>query len=229
MDAPNILIIDNEQEIRQIVKLHLAHAGMQVCEADSGRRALDVMARQQVDLIVLDLMMEDMDGWAFLDRLRSEGATVPVLVLSARGMEADKIETLGLGADDYMTKPFGTGELLARIRAILRRVQPAMGVKRFRLGEAIFDVEGQYIQKPTETVALSPLEAALLELFCQHPRKVFTHQEIFRQVWKIDHFDRNSVKVYVNFLRKKLEDNPAEPRYIQTIRGVGYRLCEHGS
>ncbi|MCM3716368.1 response regulator transcription factor [Halalkalibacter oceani] len=229
MTSQNILVVDNEEEIRDILKLHLENAGMQVIEAESGQQALSVLERSSIDLIVLDLMMEHMDGWEVLNHLTQHGLKTPVIVLSARQLEADKIETLGLGADDYVTKPFSPGELIARIQAILRRSNPALRIKRFKLGEAIFDVEGSYIQKRAKKTYLSPIEAALLELFLQNPGKVFTPREILRQVWKLDHGDNNPVKVYVNYLRKKIEDNPAEPQYIQTIRGLGYRFMEEPS
>ncbi|GIQ70794.1 DNA-binding response regulator [Xylanibacillus composti] len=224
MESQNILLVDNEEEIRDILKLHLLNAEMKVFEADSGQRALSILNQEPIDLIILDLMMERMDGWEVLKHMQQQQLRTPVIVLSARQMETDKIEALDLGADDYMTKPFSPGELIARIQAILRRSKPDLRIKQFKLGASIFDVEGSFIQNCSETIPLSPIEGAMLELFLQNPGKIFTHKEIFREVWKLDHVDNNSVKVYVNYLRKKIGDDPAKPRYIQTIRGIGYRF-----
>ncbi|WP_010276626.1 response regulator transcription factor [Paenibacillus senegalensis] len=224
MEGQKILVVDNEEEIRDILKLHLENASMQVFEADSGQCALSILSQEPIDLIVLDLMMEQMDGWGVLKYMKQHQLRTPVIVLSARQLESDKIETLGLGADDYVTKPFSPGELIARIQAILRRSKPDLRIKQFKLGSSIFDVEGSFIQSSSGTTPLSPIEGAMLELFLQNPGKVFTHKEIFREVWKLDHADNNSVKVYVNYLRKKIGDDPAKPKYIQTIRGIGYRF-----
>lgn len=224
METQKILVVDNEEEIRDILKLHLENAAMRVFEANSGQQALDILHQESIDLIVLDLMMGQMDGWEVLQYMQQHQLKTPVIVLSARRLESDKIETLGMGADDYMTKPFSPGELIARIEAILRRSKPELRIKQFKLGTILFNVEGSYIQNDDEFIPLSPIECAMLELFLQNPGRVFTHKEIFKEVWKLDHTDNNSVKVYVNYLRKKIGDDPAKPQYIQTIRGIGYRF-----
>ncbi|WP_262679850.1 response regulator transcription factor [Paenibacillus sp. J5C2022] len=226
MENPRVLIVDNEPEIVQLVKLHLHNAGIHTSEAASGRDAISILEHYTVDLIVLDLMMEDVNGWEVLHYMQSRQLDTPVIILSARHLEDDKIETLGLGADDYVTKPFSPGELTARIKALLRRYKPAMYGNKISCGSLIYDRAAQQIEKPTSTISLSPIEAMMLELFMRQPGRIFTKQELFKYVWKLDQFDANSVNVYINFLRKKIERDPANPRYIETIRGVGYRFVE---
>lgn len=223
MEQPQILIVDNEPEIRHLLGLHLRQAGMHTLEASSGREALSMMERHAVDLLLLDLMMEDVNGWEVLRAMQSRPLAPPVIVLSARHLESDKIETLGLGADDYVTKPFSPGELVARIQAMLRRCQP--GYKGTHCGGLVYDKTAQELRKPTGTVALSPIEGDMLELLMNAPGRVFTKEQIFRHVWKLDHYDENSVKVYINLLRKKIEEDPSQPQYIRTVRGIGYRFA----
>lgn len=224
MENYRILIVDNEEELRQLLRLHLLNAGMTCLEAASGRDALAVLEHYTVDLVILDLMMEDMDGWEVLRRMQEHRFDMPVIVLSARRLESDKIETLGLGADDYVTKPFSPGELIARIQANLRRIKPGLQNNLLSCGELVYDCTTQQLQKPTGTVVLSPIEGVMMELFMREPGRVFTKEEIYRNVWKLDQIDPNSVIVYINYLRKKIEDDPANPKYIQTIRGLGYRI-----
>ena len=226
VDNPRILIVDNEPEIVQLVKLHLRNAQMNTSEADSGRDAISILEHYTIDLVVLDLMMDNMNGWEVLQYMRSRQLDTPVIILSARDLEQDKIETLGLGADDYVTKPFSPAELAARIKALLRRYKPTMYGNRIICGNLIYDRTVQQIEKPTGNVSLSPIEGVMLELIMHQPGRVFTKEEIYKHVWKLDQFDPNSVNVYINFLRKKIEADPANPRYIETIRGVGYRFVE---
>lgn len=219
-----ILIVENEAEIRELIALHLNYAKMDTIEAASGREALEVLQRQPVDLILLDLMMKDMNGWEVLHYMKQHALDMPVIVLSARQLESDKIETLELGADDYITKPFSFGELVARIQANLRRYKPNLDTSKLRNGNLVYDPETQMVEKPSGSVSLSPIEADMLALFMQYPGRVFTKEEIYKQVWKQDHLDDKTVVVYINLLRKKIEDDPSNPKYIQTIRGIGYRL-----
>lgn len=226
MENPHVLVVDNELEIRDLVKVHLRDAQMQVSTAASGKDAISILQHDTIDLIVLDLMMEYMDGWDVLRYLQSRQMDTPVIVLSARHMEEDKIETLGLGADDYVTKPFSPGELVARIKALLRRYRPSIKSNKIQSGRLTYDRTIQQLTKPSGTVALSPIEGVMLELLMRQPGHVFTKEEIFKYVWNLDEFDPNSLNVYINYLRKKIEDDPAQPRYIETIRGVGYRFVE---
>lgn len=223
---PQILIVDNEKEIRQLLKLHLYNAGMCTHEAKSGREAISILQQIPVNLVVLDLMMEDMNGWEVLRYMQSLQLRMPVIVLSARQMESDKIEVLGLGADDYVTKPFSPGELIARIEANLRRFNPGLQGTKICCGELVYDTAVQELRKPSGIVSLSPLEGDLLEMLMRQPARVFTKEEIFGSVWKLDQFDANPVNVYINYLRKKIEEDPSNPRYIETIRGIGYRFSE---
>lgn len=226
MAKPHILVVDNESEIRHLLRVHLHNAGMIVLEAASGQDAVAIFEREAVDLIVLDLMMENMNGWEVLRYKQSKLLDIPIIVLSARLHESDKIETLDLGADDYVTKPFSPGELVARIKATLRRCQNSFhgNLEQIISGELVYDRAVQALSKPSGTVSLSPIEGMLLELLMRSPGHVFTKEEIFRHVWKLEHYDHSSVKVYINLLRKKVEDDPSNPRYIQTIRGIGYRF-----
>ncbi|WP_168118618.1 response regulator transcription factor [Paenibacillus sp. HB172176] len=226
MNKPHVLIVDNEPEIAGLVKLHLRNAEMYTSEAYSGREAVAILEHYTIDLIVLDLMMENGNGWEVLRHLQSRQLDTPVIILSARHLEEDKIETLGLGADDYVTKPFSPGELTARIKALLRRYKPAMHGNRICCGGLIYDRAAQQLEKSTGAISLSPIEGTMLELFMREPGRIFTKQELFKYVWKLNQFDANSVNVYINFLRKKIEEDPANPRYIETIRGVGYRFVE---
>jgi len=224
MENTTILIVDNEQELRQLLQLHLRRAGMKSLEAASGRDALAILEHYPVDLVILDLMMEDMNGWEVLRHMRGHASEIPVIVLSARHLDSDKIDTLELGADDYVTKPFSPGELIARIKANLRRVKSGKQQTRLTCGNLVYDRTTQELHKPSGTVVLSPIEGVMLELFMKEPGRVYTKEEIYRNVWKLDQIDGNSVTVYINFLRKKIEEDPANPQYIQTIRGVGYRI-----
>jgi len=226
MENPHVLVVDNEAEIRRLVHHHLTNAQIHVSEAESGRDAISIMEHYTVDLIVLDLMMENVNGRETLQYMRSHQLDIPVIILSARHMEKDKIETLNLGADDYVTKPFSPGELVARIKALLRRYNPALRGNRISCGEFVYDRTVCQVEKPTGIIRLSPIEGILLELLIRQPGKVFTKEEIFKYVWKLERYDANSVNVYINLLRKKIEEDPANPRYIQTIRGVGYRFAQ---
>lgn len=226
MENPHVLVVDNEAEIRRLVNHHLTNAQIHVSEAESGRDAISIMEHYTVDLIVLDLMMENVNGWETLQYMRSRQLDIPVIILSARHMEKDKVESLELGADDYVTKPFSPVELVARIKALLRRYKPALRGNRINCGDLVFDRTVCQVEKPTGVIRLSPIEGIMLELLMRQPGKVFTKEEIFKYVWKMERYDANSVNVYINFLRKKIEEDPANPRYIQTIRGIGYRFAQ---
>lgn len=211
-------------EIRQLLRLHITHAKMNVFEAESGREAVELLKKQAIDLILLDLMMEEMNGQEVLRHIHDNNIQIPVIVLSAKQQEADKLETFSLGADDYVTKPFSPKELIARIHATLRRLKPILQPPIIQIGKFQYDRESQHLIISGVNVSLSPIEAALFELFIQKIGQVITHEEIFHHVWKINATDRNAVKVYINHLRKKMEEDPQQPKYIETIRGIGYRL-----
>ncbi len=224
MKQPHILVVDDDQEIRNLLKHHLGKSDMIPFEADSGIEAVNVLEANDIDLIILDLMMDHINGWELLHRLQATASLIPVIVLSARQLESDKIEALGLGADDYVTKPFSPGELVARVQAHLRRYTHTVQNNTITCGIFTYDCSSLRLHKPDGVVSVSPLEGAMLELFMRQPDRVFTKEEVFKQVWKLDQFDANTVNVYINYLRKKLEDDPSKPQYIQTIWGIGYRF-----
>lgn len=224
---PTILIVDDEREIRELIRLHVEPHGMRALEADSGRAAIDVLQRETVDLIVLDLMMEESSGFEVLHHLRGSRADTLVIVASARHKESDKVETLGLGADDYITKPFSPRELIARIQANLRRHGrlTSSDDRTIRRGGLILDLATFTLHKTDQTVSLTPTETSILFELMRHPDEVLTRAELSRKVWNHDHVDSSTINVYINQLRKKIEEDPGQPTYIQTVRGVGYRLA----
>ncbi len=220
-----ILVIDDEPQIRRFLRVSLEAHGFRILEAASGQDGLRVAALEKPDLIVLDLGLPDMDGKAVIARLR-EWSSLPVIVLSVRADETDKIASLDAGADDYVTKPFGTGELLARIRAALRHtVGAASGTAVFETGELKVDLEKRLVSLRGEPVRLSPKEYDLLKLLVQHAGKVLTHQFILRQVWGPAHeSDVQYLRVFARQLRQKIETDAARPQLLLTEPGVGYRL-----
>lgn len=223
MSAERVLIVDDEAPLRQALQRALSRYGYQVEAAPDGEVALDAIATWSPDVIVLDLVMPGLDGFAVLDHVRS-WSQLPIIVLSARGQERDKVRALDLGADDYLTKPFGIAELLARIRAVLRRGHVA-DLPQLTLGNVIIDLERRVVTKAGAEVHLTATEFALLRVLARHAGKVLTHRQLLRQVWG-DHEGENvpEVRVYVNYLRRKLEDDPAHPQFLLTEIGVGYRL-----
>ncbi|MBP7063210.1 response regulator [Ferrovibrio sp.] len=220
-----ILVIDDEPQIRRYLRVSLEAHDFRILEADSAREGLRIAALSKPDLIILDLGLPDMDGQAVIARLR-EWSSIPVIVLSVRADEADKIAALDAGADDYVTKPFGTGELLARIRAALRHMVGATsGQPVFATGGLRVDLEKRLVSLHGEAVKLSPKEYDLLRLLVQHAGKVLTHQFILRQVWGQAHeHDVQYLRVFARQLRQKIEADPARPQLLLTEPGVGYRL-----
>ena len=224
MGNHSILVVDDDREIRQLLNHHLHKAGMIPYEATGGREAIRILKQHEIDLIVLDLMMDDLNGKELLKYLDAQGIEIPVIMLSARQLEEDKIDTLGSGADDYVTKPFSPRELIARIQANLRRYKPTRQSDTISCGEFVYDVAASRLSIPSGNVSLTPIEGALMELFLREPGRVYTKEELFKAVWKLDQFDANMVNVYINHLRKKLEEDPSKPRHIETIWGIGYRF-----
>ncbi len=224
-DGAKILVIDDEPQIRRYLRVSLEAHGFAIVEAASGQEGLRLAALEKPDLIVLDLGLPDMDGQSVIARLR-EWSAVPVVILSVRADEADKIAALDAGADDYVTKPFGTGELLARIRAALRHtVGASAGAPVFTTGDLKVDLEKRQVFLKGEPVKLSPKEYDLLKLLVQHAGKVLTHQFILRDVWGPAHeSDVQYLRVFARQLRQKIETNPAQPQLLLTEPGVGYRL-----
>ena len=220
-----ILIVEDEAEIRRFVRLTLEAEGVEAFEADGVQRGLIEAASRRPDLVVLDLGLPDGDGVDLIRNLRTWSA-VPLIVLSARSGEADKIEALDAGADDYLVKPFGAGELLARVRAQLRRHQqtPA-GETTIRFGEISVDLVRRAVERNGELLHLTPIEYKLLTHLATQPDRVITHQKLLKAVWGPGHAaDTHYVRVHMANLRKKVETLPSMPEHILTEAGIGYRF-----
>jgi two-component system KDP operon response regulator KdpE len=223
MSGERILVVDDEPQIRRALNIALSGHGYVVELAESGEVALVQLAARQPDALILDLVMPGVDGFEVLRQTR-EFSNLPIIVLSARGQEPDKVQALDLGADDYLTKPFGMDELLARVRAILRRKgEPAATVITF--GDVSIDLAAHVVRKSGDEVHLTPTEFDLLRILATNAGKVLTHRQLLERVWG-DYAAENSqqLRVYINYLRRKLEEEPSRPRWIVTEPGVGYRL-----
>ena len=222
-----ILIVDDEPSLLATMAPLLRSRGYEVMTAMSGRAALDAAERDKPDLIVLDLGLPDVDGIEVCRTIR-ERSTTPIVVLSARGAESDKVRALDAGADDYVTKPFGAEELTARIRAALRRTEGSVtGSEPIVRGDLVIDRERFRVQRGGEEVRLTPKEFELLSYLAQRPGRVATHRAILRAIWGSNAVDQpEHVRVLVGSLRKKLEPNPSSPRYILTEPWVGYRFAD---
>jgi two-component system KDP operon response regulator KdpE len=225
MSAPplKVLVIDDEPPIRKLLRMGLATQGYQVIDAPNAKIALEQMA-QKPDFVILDLGLPDMQGLDLLRALRQQNEAVPIVVLSSRSDESAKVQALDFGADDYVTKPFGINELLARIRAAVRHQLQSHGERPiFRVGELSVDLVRRIVKVGEQDVKLSPKEYDLLRLFVQHAGKVLTHNFLLRELWGPS-ADSQYVRVYVRQLRQKIEEHPDSPEYILTETGVGYRL-----
>jgi len=225
MNAPplKVLVVDDEPPIRKLLRMGLGTQGYRVIEAADGKAALD-LAREKPDLIILDLGLPDMQGLELLRTIRARDDSVPIVVLSSRDDEVAKVQALDLGADDYVTKPFGMEELLARIRAALRHQLQVQGERPvFRLGDLSVDLVRRIIKTGDKEIKLSPKEYELLRLLVQHAGKVLTHRFLLKELWS-DLTDAQYLRVYVRQLRQKIEADPERPQYILTETGIGYRL-----
>jgi two-component system KDP operon response regulator KdpE len=224
MTPHRILIVDDEPAIRRLLRTTLAAQDYRVDEAGDGEAALDFLKRNIVDLIILDLGLPGLGGLAVLRRLRDQGNAVPVVILSSRDDEAGKVAALDMGADDYVSKPFGAEELSARIRAALRhRLQQGGEKPIFRSGDLTMDLVRRIVTVRGEEVKLTPREYDLLRLLVVHAGKVLTHKFILREIWGGES-DVQYLRIYIRTLRQKLEADPERPGLILTEQGVGYRL-----
>jgi two-component system KDP operon response regulator KdpE len=218
-----VLVIDDEPPIRKLLKMGLSTQGYQVLEAPNGKTALEALA-QKPDLVILDLGLPDIGGHDLLRTIRARNESVPIMVLSSRGDEAGKVQALDLGADDYVTKPFGMEELLARMRAALRHQLQSHGERPiFRVGELSVDLVRRIVKVGEREVKLSPKEYELLRLLVQHAGKVLTHKFLLGELWD-NLTDAQYLRVYVRQLRQKIETDPERPQYVLTETGIGYRL-----
>jgi two-component system KDP operon response regulator KdpE len=226
MTAPalKVLVVDDEPPIRRFLRTSLGAQNYQVTDAETGQEALDLIKREKFDLVVLDLGLPGMDGFDVIVKLREAGSDVPIVVLSSRSDEAGKVKALDLGADDYVTKPFGVEELLARIRAALRHRLQQQGERPiFKSGDLTVDIVRRIVTSRGLEVKLSPREYDLLRILVMHAGKVLTHKFIMKEVWGGE-TDVQYLRIYVRTLRQKLEADPERPQHILTEQGVGYRL-----
>ncbi len=219
-----VLVVDDEPSIRRFLRASLVAHGYQVFEAATGEEALSGVIAHRPDLIVLDLGLPDIEGIQVTRRLRA-WSQIPIIILSVREHESEKVAALDAGADDYLTKPFGIGELIARMRAAMRRVAQPSGEVVFTAGELVMDLEHRLVTVAGESVQLTPTEYDLLRALVTHAGKVLTHHQLLREVWGVG-FDEEThmLRVNISNLRRKIEADPTRPRYIVTEPGVGYRL-----
>ncbi|MEL6553976.1 MAG: response regulator transcription factor [Cyanobacteria bacterium J06621_11] len=245
-----VLLVEDEELIRETVALSLADEGFEVCVADNGQTALEILLGEtgksssgknqispshagektasDISLVILDLMLPGMNGLDLCRLVRHQGIDVPILILSAKGTETDRVLGLEVGADDYLTKPFGMRELIARCRALLRRYQSQSkpsdkSVLKFE--EIALHTDECRVFLSSEEISLSPKEFKILELLLSQPKRVWSRNQIIDQVWGYDFMgDNKTVDVHIRWLREKLEENPSQPKYLKTVRGFGYRL-----
>jgi len=223
-DAPAILVVEDEPPIRRLLRTTLTAHDHRVVEASTGAEALSAMRHHRPDLVLLDLGLPDVDGLSLIGRIR-DIAPVPIVVLSSRGDEAAKVIALDAGADDYVTKPFGAEELMARLRAALRHRLQQQGAERTFISDDLsVDLVRHLVRKGGEDVKLSPKEYDILEQLVIHAGKVLTHRHLLREVWRDESVDPQYLRVYVRQLRQKIESDPSSPRHVLTEPGVGYRL-----
>lgn len=225
----NILVAEDEKDIRNLLNLTLEQEGYSVFAAKDGMEALEIVSKEKIDLALLDVMMPRLDGFNLLRKIR-ETKNFPVIFLTARGEDMDKILGLGIGADDYLVKPFSMAELLARIGAQIRRSQmyafnEPKNSSKIAYGDLILDKDGCCVYKNQSLVELNAKEYMLLAYFMENPDKVFTKKQLYRAVWDEDiYYDDNTIMVHINHLRNKIETDVKNPDYIKTIRGIGYKF-----
>ena len=236
MNNISVLVIDDEQPVLKAISTVLKHEKINATCASSSREALEYLAKQSFDIILLDIMMPEQDGFSLLKELRNNQVLTPVILLSGREEDAAQVEGLGLGADDYMTKPFSKSVLVSKIRAIVRRtkqyapvpapvnVQTSTMQTVAQLGNFTLYFDSQTVLKGGKEISLSSKEFALLCLFMEQPDTLLTKQEIFAKVWKSETPDDNTILVYVKRLRDKIEDNPSKPTHLTTVWGKGYKF-----
>lgn len=225
----SILVIDDEAAIRELLKYNLEKEGYKVTGASDGEHALNLMDKSKFDLVILDLMLPGINGLEVCRKMRQDHSlsTIPIIMLTAKGEEIDKVVGLELGADDYVTKPFGVRELLARIKVRLRRTSLDREEDIIVKGDLVIDSSAFSIRVRNEEVDFTPKEFELLKLLATHPGKVYTRDELLEKIWGYEYpGDTRTVDVHVRHLRQKIEKDPSIPEYIETLRGIGYRF--HG-
>ncbi len=228
MSKEKILIVDDEEYIRKVIIKSLQRENFLTFEATCGKEALELIKQNSFDLIILDIMMEDMDGLEIIKIIRSEGVNIPILILSGRIEDYDKILGFGIGADDYITKPFSPAVLCARVKAHIRRNKELIDVKekstKLKADPFIFNLNTYKLFRNDEEIFLSSKETMLMKFFIEHPNQVFSKEQLYQNIWGDTIIDDNSIMVYIRHLRTKIEDDPKNPRYIQTVWGIGYKF-----
>ncbi len=226
--AEKILLVDDEEMIVESIEYALAQEGYEVVKAFDGQEALQQVQLSKPNLIVLDLMLPKLSGLEVCRLLRREQNDVPIIMLTAKGEEIDRVIGLEVGADDYLIKPFSLRELVARIKALLRRSKPAeadKAVKVYQHGDLLINLSEHRVMVGEREVELSPKEFKILAMLMGQPGRVFSREELLEQVWGLDFYgDTKTVDVHIRWLREKIEEDPSNPKYIQTVRGFGYRL-----
>jgi DNA-binding response OmpR family regulator len=225
----NVLVVEDEEPIRKFISINLLRSGFKVLEAESGEKALEVIKSFEPKVIILDIMLGGIDGYEVCKRARELNQQVIIIMLTAKSMDMDKIIGLELGADDYMIKPFNPLELVARIRAILRRTNKENedSFNRASYRELIIDFKAQKFYKNNIEIDLTPTEFSIMKLFMTNKKKAFSRDEVLNHIWGENYFgDIKTVDVHIRRLREKIEDNPSSPEYIETVWGLGYRLKE---
>jgi DNA-binding response OmpR family regulator len=224
-----ILICEDESSIRKFININLCINGFTVIEAESGEAALEMIGKHNPMIVILDIMLPGIDGFEVCKRIRESRPEIIIIMLTARGQDMDKIMGLGLGADDYMVKPFNPLELVARIKAILRRSEKAslQSKERVRFGALEIDTKAQKFLKDGREIDLTPTEFSIVNAFMKNPGKAFSRDELLNTIWGQDYFgDVKTVDVHIRRLREKIEDNPSSPCFIETVWGFGYRWQE---
>ncbi len=226
-----ILLVEDDAEICSMLKTYLERENFEVAAACDGRQAVRMFSEERFDLVLLDLMIPKISGMDVLQKIRSQ-SVVPVIILSAKASETDKTLGLGLGADDYITKPFSLAEVLARVRAALRRTlqydaEPVREPQVLKAGDLSMNLEDYSVTKAGERIELTAKEFAILKLLMKNPKRVYTKEQIYSLVWNDEYFgDENAVNVHISRLRNKLEGDPRRPEYVVTVWGIGYKLGE---
>ena len=226
-----ILLVEDDAEICSMLKTYLERENFEVAAACDGRQAVRMFSEERFDLVLLDLMIPKISGMDVLQKIRSQ-SVVPVIILSAKASETDKTLGLGLGADDYITTPFSLAEVLARVRAALRRTlqydaEPVREPQVLKAGDLSMNLEDYSVTKAGERIELTAKEFAILKLLMKNPKRVYTKEQIYSLVWNDEYFgDENAVNVHISRLRNKLEGDPRRPEYVVTVWGIGYKLGE---
>ena len=223
-----VLIVDDEKDIRTALKIYLKPEGYTLLEAETGRQALDILQKESVDLVLLDIMMPVMDGMETISRLR-EFSNVPVILLTAKSEDTDKVMGLNVGADDYVTKPFNPAEVIARARSQLRRYTKLGGqvaqVNEWQIGGIVLNDDAKSVTVDGDPVSLTPMEYGILKLLIQNPGKVYSSEQIYKAVWKDEPIGtEGTIAVHIRHLREKIEINARDPRYIRVVWGQGYKM-----